>query len=246
MKEISKKLLFSAFAVFLVFSLSGCTVKKKATTTTADSSSSPTAQASPGTTANVTGGVSSSATATTGETADGVSSAEQINQIYLENLKIATDNANASLKNTAKYCSVVVEFAVKDYIENATQTFLFTSDNAGVKDWYWAIQFDLLEKSKKEFFSAKRNYTDITCTKYTQEQPKIGYGEAIEKAIETNALSALDSVDATKVKISLGEEAWNFDIWSVDGQVMASRKVNATNGYIDISPKPTTTAPAGL
>jgi len=246
MKEISKRILFSAFAVFLLFSMTGCTVKKKATTTTADSSSSPTAGVSPGASTSVTGEASPSATATTGETADGVSSAEKVNQVYLENLKVATDNANASLKNTAKYCSVVVEFAVKDYIENATQTYLFASDNAGVKDWYWAVQFDLLEKSKKEFFSAKRNYKDLVCTKYTQEQPKIGYGEAIEKAIETNALSALDSVDAAKVKINLGEEAWNIDIWSVDGQVMASRKVNATNGYIDISPKPTTTAPAGL
>ena len=227
------KFFLCVFSVFALFALGGC-VKKSAVTTTESPVAEATAQTEQSA-STVPPGADVQIEATAGTSSSGKSDNDQLKIAYDNNYKAASQNANGSLQNTAKFCAVVIEFPVGQ-ISKATQSFYFDSTNSALKDWFWVVEFNQLENKRLELFAAKRDYKDLVCTTFENGTPTLSFSEAYGSVQSSGALAAELTDSAVKTKIILSDKAWKFEVWGKDGKILANPTYNATNAFVETNP----------
>jgi hypothetical protein len=140
-----------------------------------------------------------------------------VGSAFTENYQEALADANGTLKNQAKFCNIIAEFAPSEKPSSAKLNFFFSAD--AQKDWYWLGQKDQLENQKKRMFAAKRDYKEITCSSLTVDQLAVTYAKAYEAVIKSGKIS-LSSSDVAKIKIYLDDKLWRVDIWKNDSTIV--------------------------
>jgi hypothetical protein len=143
---------------------------------------------------------------------------------YQRNYTEALQTANASLQNKAVFCSAIVEFS-PGTVNNAKESFLFTSDISGLKDYYWVVVFEPFSQiNKKRVLVAKNDFKDdITCqTSPTAIPPS--FTTALS-TINASGTTLPDQTTVARTIISLQNTAWNFVQWSKDAQVLFSQQI---------------------
>jgi hypothetical protein len=174
-------------------------------------------------------------TATADTSTTGKSDSDQLKIVYDANFKAASQNANSSLQNTAKFCTAIIEFPVGQ-ISKATESFFFDSTNSALKDWYWVVQYNQLENKRLELFAAKRDFKDLVCTTFEGGIPNLSFSEAYQSVQGSGALAAELTDSAVKTKIILSDKAWKFEVWGKDGKILANPTYNAANAFVDTNP----------
>lgn len=167
---------------------------------------------------------------TTGPTADTSIDTESLKSTFAQNLTDTTTKVQKALKNTASFCTVLIEMPNTYSLAQAPQAFFFTTTNEGLKDWYWVVTIDPVEKKEKHSLVAKSSYKDeIECTRLKIDEIKVSFDEAYQRAGETGALSTAG--DTLKTKITLKDHSWKISQYDVEGK-FSSKEVDATNAYV--------------
>jgi len=245
MKKILTVILFS----IAVFTLAGCT--KKSTTTSTKSPSSSSDQVITLTPTNLedtsnqnatepTGNEvplgSTTPTATAAATGSSKATATAASQILSENYTKAAQNAQLALKGKATFCTVFIEFSPLEGIAMADQSYFFTGVEENLKDWYWVVKFNALEKKQQVFLAAKSGFEDeITCTSFKDGKVKLGFEAAFQRAEDSGSITSGSNI--AQYKISLKERSWQIEAISIDGQVASQNEVDATNAFVSSTAK---------
>jgi hypothetical protein len=197
--------------------LSGCSVQRKTTDTTATA----TATGTSSTDTNPAIGAQASETAETDSAA--------IETQYQTNFTTATTDANQILQNKAKFCSVMVKFSDSKVTAAGDQFFFFSSDEL-LTDYYWVVEFDGLNSNKKKrYFAARRDFKDeITCVA-TQPKTPPSYTNAF-----TSYLAQYTIPDTTaNLQIALQDATWDILARDTTG-------TTTSNGQVPVATATTT------
>lgn len=156
--------------------------------------------------------------------------AESLKSSFAQNFNNTTTKVQKALKNTATFCTVLIEMPNAYSLSQASQAFFFTTTNEGLKDWYWVVTIDPVEKRERHSLAAKSSYKDeLECTRLKIDEIKISFDEAYQRAGETGALSSAG--DTTKTKITLKDHSWKISQYDIQGK-FSSKEVDATNAYV--------------
>lgn len=228
-----------AVVVLPVF-LFGCERKTTGSTTTSNNAtvSPSTGLASPTTDDSATDGTSF-ATSTATPAASTGTDTDSLKTTYAKNLTDATTKVQKALKNTATFCTSLIEVPNGFSLGQASQQFFFTTTNEGLKDWYWVVTIDPLEKKEKHSLAAKSSYKDeLECTRLKIDELKVSFDEAYQRAGETGSLSS--GGDTLKTKITLKDHTWKISQFDSEGK-FSSKEVDATNAFVSSSTQNTAT-----
>jgi len=157
-------------------------------------------------------------------------SSSSLGETYLKNLNSATTKVQKALKNTASFCSATIEIPSGQTLAQASQSFYYTTTNEGLKDWYWVVTVDNIEKKELHSLVAKSAFKDdFECASLAVDQAKLSFSGAYNRAEEVGAL--LTSIDIIKTKITYSGRSWK--ITQFDGQGKRSvLYIDAENGYV--------------
>lgn len=219
-----KKTTLLIVAIVSVFLLSGCTKK----TSTGSTTTSNQAASAPDTLNNAATSSSTSATATTSTTSSSQVDTAALDQTFQTNYTEALQTANSSLQNKAKFCSAQIEY-VPSTATNSKQTFYFTADISGIKDYYWVVVFDPYSSiNKKRMLVARKDVADDIICQSTAGATVPGYVSAIT-TIQASGATLPNSENIAKTLISLKDTAWNVVIWGKNGQMLLAQQVPISN-----------------
>lgn len=153
-----------------------------------------------------------------------------ISETYLKNLSNSTTKVQKALKDTASFCTAIVEMPSGQTTSQASQSFFFNTTNEGLKDWYWVVTIDNIEKKEIHSLVAKSAFKDdFECSSLSAEQIKLSFDQAYARAEEVGAL--LISVDIVKTKIIQSGGSWKLVQFDESGQ-SSTVFVDAQNGYV--------------
>lgn len=241
---MGKKLLVLFSVIVLSFFLFGCERKTTSKTTSTATGTDPIAGI-----VSPTAGDSVTASSNSSDLSPIVSATpaantsidtESLRATYTQNLTDATTKVQKALKNTATFCTVLIEMPSSYTLAQAPQSFFFTTTNEGLKDWYWVVTIDPIEKKEIHTLIAKSSYKDeLECTRLKIDEVKISFDEAYQRAGETGALSSAG--DVSKTKITLRDHTWKISQFDNEGK-FSSKEVDATNAYVSSSAQATATA----
>jgi len=224
-----KVFLFSLLVVLSGF-LFGCERKTSTTGTGTPTGSSGPATGLTSPLVDVSATPESNFSDTTAPTANTNLDTESLKSTFAQNLTDTTTKVQKALKNTATFCTVLIEMPNTYSLAQAPQGFFFTTTNEGLKDWYWVVTIDPVEKKEKHSLAAKSSYKDeLECTRLKIDEIKVSFDEAYQRAGETGALSSAG--DTLKTKITLKDHSWKISQYDVEGK-FSSKEVDATNAYV--------------
>ncbi|OQA52703.1 MAG: hypothetical protein BWY43_00371 [candidate division WS2 bacterium ADurb.Bin280] len=153
-----------------------------------------------------------------------------LGETYLKNLNTATAKVQKALKNTASFCSATVEVASGQTLSQASQSFFYTTTNEGLKDWYWVVTVDSIEKKELHSLIAKSAFKDdFECASLAPDQAKLSFSGAYNRAEEVGAL--LTSIDIVKTKIIYSGRSWKIVQFDEQGK-KSILYIDAENGYV--------------
>ena len=233
-----KRLFLLLVVVILPIFLFGCERKTTGSTTTNVATSPSSGLTSPTADESKTD-TTSFATSTATAVASTGTDTDSLKTTYAKNLTDATTKVQKALKNTATFCTSLIEVPNGFSLGQAPQQFFFTTTNEGLKDWYWVVTIDPVEKKEKHTLAAKSSYKDeLECTRLKIDELKVSFDEAYQRAGETGSLSS--GGDTLKTKITLKDHTWKISQFDSEGK-FSSKEVDATNAFVSSSSQNTAT-----
>jgi len=218
-----KKLGFPILLVIVVLLFSGCT-KKTASSTTPTVATVPDAVQSVQTVSD-TSSTDTAATAPTTNTNQATATdTTALEQTFSQNYTEALQTANASLQNKAKFCAAQIEY-MPSTSSNSKQSFFFTADISGIKDYYWTVIIDPYSTiSKKRVLAARKDYSDDIICMQTPAATPPSYVSALT-TLQNSGATLPTAEDVAKTVISLKDSAWNVVIWGKTGQALLAQQI---------------------
>jgi len=241
MRGNSHKILAVAAVLVLSVGLVGCEKKTPTTTTLSGTGSQTATSGSVGTGSTLGGEVSGGST---GSTVELPVAATELDATFKKNYQDALASANGSLKNQAKFCTVLIEFREPSQVHKADQSFFFYSDDEKLKDWYWIVQFDQLNKKMRRLFAARKDYSDEVQCSASSTEP-VSYTQSLTTFYASSTMQSLDLSQLAKFVFSYVDGSWKVSVLNKEGMTIYSEQISgSTTATTSATPTATTTGTA--